>query len=290
METIEMPQRCWVTEDDIRYFTHTTTPSSMLRATIPPGVYEIMIGAGQWGLKTLTLKAEPLVEDDEGPTFDIFKYIEKFLDPAVEAKFHRNSMIYRRGILLHGKPGTGKTYTIYRLCKLAVERGLIVLYRPNPKGIELLYNYLQATGVTDQKIVVIWEEFDNFVMGDSIDPSMLQLLDGAKTLEGIIYLATTNYIDRIPDNIKLRPSRFQRVVEIGPPNASVREAFLRKRLAVEDHHLIPSLVKWSDGMVLDGVKTLAESVICMDEDIAIVGQTIREHLKLDVFTEPAEEA
>jgi len=54
---------------------------------------------------------------------------------------------------------------------------------------------------------------------------VLNLLDGVKQVDNIIYIATTNYPELLEERILNRPSRFDRRFHIGTPSAEVRKFY-----------------------------------------------------------------
>src|SRR5581483_28189 len=61
----------------------------------------------------------------------------------------------------------------------------------------------------------------------------LNALDGLAPLEGVLVVATTNRPDRIDPAIARRPSRFDRVWSIPPPDRALRERYLARALGAD---------------------------------------------------------
>jgi SpoVK/Ycf46/Vps4 family AAA+-type ATPase len=112
----------------------------------------------------------------------------------------------------------------------------------------------------DIKVLAVFEEFDAWM---NQSHKMLSLLDGELQIDNVVFLATTNYIDRIPPRIKNRPSRFATVIEVGTPNAETRKAFLAGKIGKDENVDINKWVKLTDGMMLDHLKDLIVSVLCI---------------------------
>ena len=96
---------------------------------------------------------------------------------------------------------------------------------------------------SDRPIMVIWEEFENWVAGYEAD--ILNILDGVHQVDNVFYIATTNYIQQIPPRIRNRPSRFADVIEIGPPSANLRKAYIEAKIHPDDKIDIKKWVKKS---------------------------------------------
>jgi DNA topoisomerase IB len=55
-----------------------------------------------------------------------------------------------------------------------------------------------------------------------------------KQIEDVVYIATTNYPEKLQDRITNRPSRFDRRYKVELPNEEIRDAYIRHKLTDED--------------------------------------------------------
>lgn len=123
----------------------------------------------------------------------------------------------KRGILLFGPYGTGKTMTAYVSALKAVKSGWTFIYLDRvadlKRGLEFAAQYAPA--------VIFAEDIDRVVTGDrsvGMD-DILNTLDGVDTKGAeIITVLTTNHIERI-NPAMLRPGRLDILVEVLPPDA-----------------------------------------------------------------------
>jgi len=142
-----------------------------------------------------------------------------------------------KGIILHGKPGTGKTY----LAKaLASESGVNFI---SVKGPQILSRYIGESekGVRElfrmakqaSPCILFLDEIDSLTPRRSNDNSgsgvidrvigqFLTEMDGIEDLKGVIVLAATNRIDLI-DPALLRSGRFDLIFELPMPDLQTRE-------------------------------------------------------------------
>lgn len=231
---------------------------------LPPGVYTINSGLeGNW-FEAFKMNYDGLVKTKNAVTDELIQDIDKFFQPSTKQRYADFNLIYKRGILMHGKPGTGKSSTIYALSEMAVEKGYIVLFNPNVRSVWSFVTWLRGIEGVERPILVIWEEFED-LLDNGWENNILQLLDGGQQLPSVIYLATTNYLNRIPNRFKNRPSRFAKVIEVGAPSAEVRRTFLEGKLGkyVGDVDL-DAWVAESDGFVIDQLKDLIVSCLCLE--------------------------
>jgi len=146
-----------------------------------------------------------------------------------------------KGIILHGKPGTGKTY----LAKaLASESGVNFI---SVKGPQILSRYIGESekGVRElfrlakqaSPCILFLDEIDSITPRRSNDSSgsgvlervigqFLSEMDGIEDLRGVIVLAATNRIDLI-DPALLRSGRFDLIFELPLPDVNTREMIFK---------------------------------------------------------------
>jgi hypothetical protein len=160
---------------------------------------------------------------------DLRSNLEHFFD--AKAFFERHRLPYRRGFLLCGPPGNGKTLL------------LRILAAEYPKIAFAVFAEGQADPDDD--------DLDQFLDGCPLDPSVprilvfedldsifgehrvslshfLNRLDGLKPLAGTLILATTNRPESIDPALLRRPSRFDRVWRLADPSYAQRRAYLRR--------------------------------------------------------------
>lgn len=175
------------------------------------------------------LERQPLVTDElltlpDSKSEAIIKEIEEFT--LLRPKFEARGLLYKRGVLLWGPPGSGKTSTLHLLMKLIVDRnGGIALMIHNP-GLATEAIRLIRSIEPDRQIIGIMEDMDGLIQSWGIE-QYLALLDGESQTNNVIFVATTNYPERLDRRLVDRPSRFDTVEYVGMPTAEARRAYLR---------------------------------------------------------------
>ncbi|CAO3613576.1 unnamed protein product [Mucor hiemalis] len=135
---------------------------------------------------------------------------------------------YRRGYLLYGTPGSGKTSFVY---SLAGELGLNI-YVVNLSNKSLTDDTLsELVSDTPSRCILLLEDidaaFNQRVKGDTSSANnitfsgLLNAIDGVAAQEGRILCMTTNHIDRLDDAL-IRPGRIDVRIHFG--NATKRQA------------------------------------------------------------------
>lgn len=139
--------------------------------------------------------------------------------PIEQAEACRQHKIpLKRGVLLHGPYGTGKTLTATVTATKAVLNGWTFIYldsvRDLRQGLLMAAKYAPA--------VVFAEDIDRVMSGDrslSMD-GILNILDGVDTKGAeVITVLTTNHLDQINPTL-LRPGRLDTLIEVTPPDAA----------------------------------------------------------------------
>jgi len=137
--------------------------------------------------------------------------IEKFL--GAKSIFEDLKFPYRRGYLLYGPPGNGKTALIRELTKSLQDKCMIIWVSslPSPWMAEQLSKI-------DAVKIFIFEEIVEAENNEFSTKSLLTFLDGEHSVKNSIVIATTNYPEKLKANLANRPSRFDIAVKIDNPS------------------------------------------------------------------------
>lgn len=137
------------------------------------------------------------------------------------------NVAWKRGILLLGPPGNGKTETIKALIKNSSYPCLYVKTfntRMGPEqGIRMIFEKARQTA----PCILVLEDLDSLIKPE-VRSFFLNELDGFEGNSGILNLATTNHPERIDDAIIHRPSRFDTKYIFGLPSLELRKRYIVK--------------------------------------------------------------
>lgn len=208
----------WSTSDGKRYI-----PSSKTAKTLIPGVYDIVhnntIGIYFEQIPVLTTG---LIRFPETNSDKVVSEIQKFW--TKEGIFRNYNLTYKRGIILWGPPGSGKSCTIQLIMRDVVERGGVVIKFTHPSlFLEGIRKFREIQ--PDTPVVVLMEDIDS-ILEMHCESEVLNILDGVNQIEKVVFLATTNYPEKLGARIVNRPSRFDKRFKIGHPNAESRRLYL----------------------------------------------------------------
>lgn len=257
---------CWGTLQDEEF-----APAFTSIPKVPAGIYEIIYNRE---LNCNTLKKQPFKTDElyQLPSYeiqDILKDIQNFWDRR--DKYKEYNFVHKRGILMYGEPGCGKSGIIQLISKQLIDNDGIILNIKDHDDVDYFSDFI----VTFRKIepnralIVLLEDIDSIAGENNHQTSrLLNILDGVKQIEDVVYIATTNYPEKLQDRITNRPSRFDRRYKVELPNEEIREAYIRHKLTEEDLKVvdIKEWVKRTEGMSLSHLKEVVISTIVMGRE------------------------
>ena len=110
---------------------------------------------------------------------------------------------------------------------------------------------------------------------------LLNILDGVKQIENVVYIATTNYPEKLQERITNRPSRFDRRYKVEMPSNEIRRSYIKNKLSDQDisNIDIDRWVKETDNMSLSHLKELIISVVVMGKDFDEALNSLKEMKK-----------
>lgn len=197
----------------------------------------------------------------------VLKEIADFWSAETRARYAEFNILYNRGILLEGPPGTGKTAALHQTAEQVVSEGDVVFYSNNIGSLTECLNAFREVE-PQRRVVVCLEDADEYIGYQ--ERAFLQLLDGEQSLSGVLYLATTNYAERFPPRL-LRPGRFDKRVRVGPPPVEGRQAYLEAKLkGKETTERIAELARVTDGLSFGHLRELITAIYVLKEPAAEV--------------------
>ena len=146
-----------------------------------------------------------------------------------------------KGILLYGPPGTGKTL-IAKAVANESEANFISIKGPeliskwvgeSEKGVREVFRKARAAA----PCVIFFDEVDAIAprrsageggnqVTERVVSQLLTEMDGLEELKGVVVLGATNRVDII-DEALLRPGRFDKILEVSPPDKAGRIEILK---------------------------------------------------------------
>jgi hypothetical protein len=154
----------------------------------------------------------------------------------------------RRGLLLYGAPGTGKTLTAMYLGASMPDRTVVLLTGQGLGAVSASIDLATAL----QPAMVVLEDVDLVAMDRSFEPTnaiLFELLNGMDGLDedhDVLFVLTTNRADLLEPALAARPGRIDQAVELPLPDADGRRRLIALYgegldLAAADDRLIADL-------------------------------------------------
>lgn len=162
----------------------------------------------------------------DGRAEEIRQNVEAFFKSR--ERYQELGVPHRRGLLFTGPPGCGKTLTLKALANTVQASFITVMVTADVDDRDIRRGFRLAG--THSPAVVILEDIEKLVRSGGVSLSyFLNLLDGLRSLEGILVIATANEPELLHPALLHRPSRFDRVWYFPLPDESQRLSLLQKK-------------------------------------------------------------
>jgi len=139
---------------------------------------------------------------------DLCKHIDNFMNSYED--YLKHGIPYKYNILLHGKPGVGKTSLIHGIATHYKFEILVININSELKESDLL-DAFRSINENNEMCLVVLEDID-CIMANRKDldsqrnnitmQGLLNCMDGFNNQEGMILVLTTNYPEKLDDAIK----------------------------------------------------------------------------------------
>ena len=251
------PARIWNRSDDVYY---EGKPSA---DKVPAGLYEFIpipnIGVG---IKKIPINTDSLIIPPDPTLEQVLAEFKLFWQ--CKPKFEARGILYKRGFLLWGPPGGGKTSLIALLnTELIRNSNGVILNVDHPAtAIQGLQTVRKIE--PNRPLILILEDIDALIdrYGDG---EFLSLLDGENQIENVVAVATTNYPERLDSRFVNRPSRFDKIIKLGMPNDGTRRVYLQSKEKSLEGDELERWVVASKDFSLAHLKEMIVAIKCLDQ-------------------------
>ena len=223
---------------------------------------------------------------------DLIDDATDYLRPSTRRWYANRGIPYRRGYLLHGPPGTGKSslslamagyfrmkiYIVSLSSTAATEENLTALFHDLPTRCVVLLEDIDSAGLTHTRDGTSGSSGDAAGMieasaASSISPGsrkganpaaaggrislsgLLNILDGVASQEGRILIMTTNHIEKL-DKALIRPGRIDMSIHFGLADSGMSASIFRAIYAPYEDEMMDLLAQES-GMATDATDEVA---------------------------------
>lgn len=250
----DVPRRAWAEADG----TFWGTPQSHL--TLPSGVYKMAVipNLGPSFLRQHN-DTDELVLLPGSECERIVQEIQKFKN--ARQKFIDLGFLYKRGFLFWGPPGSGKTSMLQLSMRMLMDYNGVCALVDNPHSAGICLQALRRIE-PERQIVAVMEDLDALCQSFG-EAEYLALMDGEAQIDNIVFLATTNYPEKLDKRFLERPSRIDSITYIGMPCAEARRAFLQRKLPNIDEQELENYIALSAGYSIAHVKEFIILTKCL---------------------------
>jgi hypothetical protein len=240
---------------------------------LPPGAYSCFLdNCGNAIMQQRSLQIDELIDFPGSLPSQILEEIERFWD--LGDRFARYGFLHRRGFLLYGKQGCGKSSLIHQVVSSVIDKGNVAFFCTWPNAfIAAVTKFRQVE--PDRPIVCVFEDIEAIIQ-DSGDSELLQWLDGNHQVNKAINLASTNYPENLDRRIIARPRRFDRIIKIDAPDARMRDAYFARKLPELSESDRERWVEASNGLPFAALAELVISVCCLGYELDAAAARLRE--------------
>ena len=143
-------------------------------------------------------------------------------------KLVERGLLAKRGLLLWGPPGSGKTSALNIMAAHMIKElhGVAILVGEPSLTVAGLQLFRKVE--PDRPVILIYEDIDALTQQHGEAP-YLAMLDGEMQISGVVNVATTNYPERLDPRFVDRPGRFDRITECPMPSVAHAAPISRPR-------------------------------------------------------------
>jgi SpoVK/Ycf46/Vps4 family AAA+-type ATPase len=248
-------------------------PAAKTVPSLEPGVYAVEADSFGPLLRRKDVLCDQIVDLPDVATNRVLASMKKFW--ASRERYTNHGLIYKRGVMMYGPPGSGKTVTSHLLMRELISLGGIVLLMSSHP--DLVAEMLQVVRrlEPDRPLIVVMEDIDETIRNYG-ERSILMMLDGETQIDNIVYIATTNYPDQLGARIVNRPSRFDERIFVGMPSLQARVTYLRSVAGVLPEAEIERWAADTDGLSVAHLRELVAAVLCLDQQYEDVLERLRQ--------------
>ena len=208
------------------------------------------------------------------PDSKVEKIIEEIKEFAtLKEAFKKHGFLYKRGVLLHGPAGSGKSSCIQLVIHLFVEQmnGICVL-SDNPSTTTEALRLVRMIE-PERQIVCVIEDLDEMV-GQYGVSEYLSLLDGESQIDNVLFISTTNFPEKLDRRFVDRPSRFDTVEYVGMPSAIARRAYLQHKEPELSEETLDAMVQVTEGLSVAHLREMIILTQCFGKSVQEAGKRL----------------
>lgn len=250
----------------------TPVPSVKILNKLTPGIYKINDDSQ---CVPISVKSDELFRLKNSAIDGIVKDIDNFWNMV--PKFKEFNLIPKRGILLEGPPGTGKTSVITLLCQQIIEKNGIIFNIGTVREFSRTVTFLQDIFrkiEPETPVITIIEDVDKIF--STIEPELLNFLDGKSSVSNHLIILTANNVENLSSAI-LRPSRVDKRYKLEYSDADERRDYFTRKNISED--VLESFVTETEGFSISQLKEVFISTQVLNHTLEDTIETLKKPIE-----------
>ena len=196
---------------------------------LPAGVYKMISTSDGYRAVKTKIDSDELYVFSESYTKKIVDEIQDFWDRA--DIYTKNHITHKRGLLIEGSPGSGKSATITLLIDQLLKRDGLVFLVNSAEDFHILMNTIKPIIrkiEPDRPIITIIEDVDQLIDSMDTESFLLDFMDGKTSIDHHLIICTSNDTSNLSPAL-LRPSRIDMRFELPNPNKKIRKEYFEKK-------------------------------------------------------------
>lgn len=270
--------------EDLEYSTWISTGEDYIPAVnlkcvdnIPAGMYACAFMDRDYHLTPIPINSDELFIFSDSYQESILSEIKQFWDK--KELYKQYNLCHKRGILLEGGPGTGKSSLITQVIQHIIELNGVVFIVRNANEFQFLPIVLKSIFrkiESERPVITIIEDVDKLIENLGGDQILLDFMDGKQSINNHLIILTSNNTSDLSDAL-LRPSRIDLRYRLDNPNDSVRREYFQYKGISEEK--LDEYVTLTKNLSIADLKEVFIATVILDKPIEQVIKDIKNPLQ-----------
>lgn len=249
--------RCWAQSGDAFF------PVTEVVQELPSGAYRCRQSQNGPYLEKMPIEIDSLLNLPDSAVETLLAEFKKFW--TLRKNFAERGFTFKRGLLMWGPPGSGKTSAIWQMTQELVRsyRGVVVFVE-EPQLATICISLLRRIE-PERPMITIMEDLDALV-GRHGDHGFLALLDGETQISNVVHVATTNYPEYLDRRFVDRPSRFDTIMRVGMPSPQARRVYFKAKEPSLDAETLERWVRRTEDYSIAHLREVIIAIKCFDQE------------------------